>query len=39
MCHSQEEARHLTACMVQVYMLLGSVAGKNILNDKKGLGL
>lgn len=36
--HSQEEARHLAACMVQVYVLLGSVAGKKVLNDKKGLG-
>lgn len=35
MCHSQGE--DLTAYMVQVYMLLGSVAGKNILNDQKGL--
>lgn len=32
------QSRHLIAHVVQVYMLLGSVAGKNILNEQNGLG-
>lgn len=32
------QSRHLTAHVAQVYMLLESVTGKNILNDQNGLG-